>query len=64
MKPLQPLRLTAQLNLPLLTVSASVVPVERQGDLVVAIMDLLLGAANEAAGKSSNGGDDECEAHQ
>jgi hypothetical protein len=57
-------RLTAQLNLPLLTGSASVVPGDRQADLVLALMELLLGAADAAAGKVSDGGDNECETHR
>ncbi len=62
MKP-SPSRLTRQLNLPLVQIPARVIP-DQQADLVVALVELLLGAVVEPARTRVNGGDDEREAHR
>jgi hypothetical protein len=54
----------AQLNLPLLTMSACVLPQETQAELILAIVELLIGAAREPVEHPSQGGANECEAHR
>ena len=49
MKPPAPRR-TLQLNLPLLNLPACVVPTDKQADLVLALVELLIGAARIAIG--------------
>jgi hypothetical protein len=48
---------SAQLNLPLLNVPASVLPDDKQAELVLALVELLVRAATELC--PSEGGDDE-----
>jgi len=64
MKPPPPPSSKAQLNLPLLTVPACVIPQETQAELILAIVELLIGAAREPVEDPSEGGADECEAHR
>lgn len=63
MKPIKPRspQSTVQLNLPLLNVPASVVPEDKQAELVVALVELLTDAAHACV---SAGGDDESETHR
>jgi hypothetical protein len=55
-------RPSAQLNLPLLNVPASVVPDDKQVELVLALVELLVSAANEH--RLSEGGGNERQAHR
>jgi len=50
-----------QLNLPLLQGPTRVVPDDKQAELVVALVELLIGAAHVGL---EDGGDDEPEAHR
>ena len=62
MKPLSPrLPATIQLNLPLLQGLTCVVPDDKQAELVLALVEFLIGAANVGL---NDGGDDESEAHR
>ena len=62
MKPLIPrLHATIQLNLPLRQGPTCVVPDDKQAELVLALMELLIGAAHVGV---EDGGDDESEAHR
>lgn len=61
MKPSPP-RSSLQLNLPLLQVPASVIPRDKQPELVVALVELLLAAVVEPAHTHIDGGDHEREA--
>jgi hypothetical protein len=63
MKPSPP-RSSLQLNLPLLQVPASVIPGDKQPELVVALVELLLAAVVEPADTRIDGGDHEREAHR
>jgi len=63
MKPSPP-RLHLQLNLPLLQIQASVIPTDKQAELVVALVELLLGAVVEPTDAHTDGGDHEREAHR
>ena len=51
-----------QLNLPLLSAPATVVP-DRQKDLTLALVELLMSAAEDGVEPQGNGGGDESEAH-
>jgi hypothetical protein len=62
MKPSPP-RSRLQLNLPLLQLPASVIPADKQPELIVALVELLL-AAVEPADTRIDGGDHEREAHR
>ncbi len=55
-------RTTQQLNLPLNDVPAAAVPGDKQKDLAVALMELLINAARESIEKRENGGEHESEA--
>jgi hypothetical protein len=62
MKPLIPrFHATIQLNLPLLQGPTCVVPDDKQAELVLALVELLIGAAHVGL---EDGGDDESEAHR
>lgn len=61
---LSPPRSYLQLNLPLLQIPASVIPTDKQAELVVALVELLLGAVVEPTDAYIDGGDDEREAHR
>jgi hypothetical protein len=55
-------RTTQQLNLPLNDAPAAAVPGDKQKDLAVALMELLINAARESIEKRENGGEHESEA--
>jgi hypothetical protein len=62
MKPSPPrLPTTIQLNLPLLQERTCVLPDDKQAELVLALVELLIGAAHAGC---TDGGDDESEAHR
>lgn len=57
-----------QMNLPLLDVPAKATPDEEQNELTIALMELLISAAEEENGyeeneQAGNGGPDESETH-
>jgi hypothetical protein len=52
-----------QLNLPLLNAPAAPVPDEKQKELTLALMKLLINAARENIEPPSHGGDQEFETH-
>jgi hypothetical protein len=57
-----------QMNLPLLDVPATATPDEEQNELTIALMELLISAAEEENGyeeneQAGNGGPDESETH-
>jgi hypothetical protein len=52
---------TIQLHLPILQPPASVVPEDTQVELILALVELLIGAAHISL---EDGGDDESEAHR
>ena len=53
-----------QLNLPLVSAPATVTPPEDQGDLIRALIELLMSAAGEGSETKVHGGGDESEAHR
>ena len=57
----RPVKPSQQLNLSLLTATACVVPDEKQKELMLALVELLSGAAAEGVQPQTNGGDDESE---
>ena len=57
-KPLYP-----QMNLPLLNVPATEIPDDQQEELTIALMELLINAAEEKSEQQENGGKDEFETH-
>ena len=63
MKP-SPSRSSLQLNLPLLQIPASVIPADKQTELVVALVELLLGAVGEPTDMRIDGGAHERKAHR
>lgn len=63
MKP-PPSRVSLQLNLPLLNLPACVVPNDKQAELVLALVELLVGAAHATVEDMRDGGDDERETHR
>ena len=63
MKPPAP-RPSLQLNLPLLNLPACVVPTDKQVDLVLALVELLIGAAHVGVGDRKDGGADDRETHR
>ena len=62
MKP-RPPRGNLQLKLPMLHLPRCVIPSEQQTELVLALVELLVGAAHPRV-RDSNGGDDERETHR
>ena len=64
--PSRRLRPRAQLNLPLLNVPASVLPDDKQVELVLALVELLVSAAKEQCRSECHreGGDDERQAYR
>jgi hypothetical protein len=52
-----------QMNLPLLNVPATTTPDEQQNELNMALMELLIRAAEEENEQAGNGGEDESETH-
>jgi hypothetical protein len=57
-KPLYP-----QMNLPLFNVPATATPDEQQNELAIALMELLISAAEAKDEQSENGGEDESQTH-
>ncbi len=57
-KPLYP-----QMNLPLFHVPATAIPDDQQKELTIALMELLISAAEEKNEQQGNGGEDEFETH-
>jgi hypothetical protein len=55
---------TVQLNLPLLNVGRCVLPREKQTELVLALVELLIGAATDTAVRRDDGGDDARKTHR
>ncbi len=53
-----------QFNLPLLTEPAAVLPSDKQKELALALVEMLLGAASESVGDPARGGGDESEADE
>jgi hypothetical protein len=56
-------RLSPQMNLPLGSMPPARNPEDQREDLTVALMELLIGAAEERHRQPGNGGEDEPEAH-
>lgn len=56
-------RISGQMNLSLLNLPATIIPEGKQGELTLALMELLMSAAQEDAQQETRGGRDECEAH-
>ena len=59
----RPVEPSLQLNLSLLTATASVIPADKQKELTLALVELLSSAAAEGVQPQPNGGDDESETH-
>jgi hypothetical protein len=55
---------TLQLNLPMPSVAPSVLPDEKRAELVLALVELLVEAAQPPIEQSRDGGADEYEAHR
>jgi hypothetical protein len=53
-----------QLNLPMLSVASSVLPAETRAELVLALVELLVQAAQPPLEESRDGGTDEYETHR
>ena len=62
MKPPPPL--SSQLNLPLLNIPATMIPPDKHGELVMALVELLIGAAHAITPHMRDGGVDERETHR
>jgi hypothetical protein len=62
-RPEKPIQL-AQLHLPLLTASKAEISDDKQRELAVALVELLISAAQENEEAKTNGGGDELEAHR
>jgi hypothetical protein len=61
----QPAKSPLQLNLlSLLNVSAAAVPDDKQMELTIALVELLISAAGEGGERQANGGEDESEAQR
>ena len=56
-------RIRGQMNLSLLNPPARIIPVGKQGELTLALVELLMSAAQEDAKQDFQGGRDEREAH-
>ena len=52
-----------QMNLPLCNMPATGIPDDQQEDLALALMELLISAAEERNEQPGNGGEDESETH-
>ena len=57
-KPLYP-----QMNLPLFNVPATATPDEQQNELTIALMELLISAAEAKSDQPENGGENESQTH-
>jgi hypothetical protein len=62
MKQPQPKQQHLQLNLPLTETASAEIPADKAEQLVLALAELLLGAANESLSATATGGQDESEA--
>lgn len=62
MKQPQPKQQHLQFNLPLAETSSAEIPANKTEQLVLALAELLLGAANESLSATATGGQDESEA--
>jgi hypothetical protein len=62
-RPDKPIQL-AQLHLPLLTASKAAISDDKQRELAVALVELLISAAQENEEAQTNGGGDELEANR
>lgn len=62
MKP--PPQMSPQLNLPLLNIPSTVIPPDQHGELVLALVELLIGAAHTITPDMRDGGVDERETHR
>lgn len=62
MKQPQPKQQHLQFNLPLAETSLTEIPANKTEQLVLALAELLLGAANESLSATATGGQDESEA--
>jgi hypothetical protein len=62
-RPEKPIKL-AQLHLPILTASKAAISDDKQRELAVALVELLISAAQECEDAKTNGGGDEPEAHR
>ena len=56
-------RLYPQMNLPLFNVPATATPNEQQNELIMALMGLLISAAETKSEQPGNGAEDESETH-
>jgi hypothetical protein len=56
-------KLYSQMNLPLFHVPATATPDEQQNKLNIALMELLISAAEAKSEQPGNGGEDESETH-
>ena len=56
-------RLSGQMNLSLLNPPTTIIPDSKQGELTLALVELLISAAQENAKQESQGGRDEFQAH-
>jgi hypothetical protein len=52
-----------QMNLPLVNVPPVAIPDDQQKELTIALMELLINAAEEKIEQQGNGGEDEFETH-
>ena len=52
-----------QMNLPLFNVPATATPDEEQNELIIALMELLINAAEAKGQQPENGGEDESQTH-
>ena len=59
----RPVEPSLQLKLSLLNATASVIPGDKQKELMLALVELLSSAAAEGVPPQANGGDDESETH-
>lgn len=59
----RPVEPSLQLNLSLLSATASVIPGDKQKELTLALAELLISVAAEGVQPPANGGDDESETH-
>ena len=62
MKQPQPKQQHLQFNLPLTKTASAEIPADKAEQLVLALAELLLGAANESLSATATGGQDESEA--
>jgi len=56
-------KLYPQMNLPLFNLPVTATPDEQQNELTIALMELLISAAEAKSEQPGNGGEDESETH-